>query len=475
HRAQEPYVRYQDGKRWVREWQELSLHPTPAIPWKEGGCYLITGGAGGLARLFVQEIARQVQSATVILVGRSALTTQQRAQLDAAVLAGSASDIRIDYELVDVSDEPAVDALVQRVLAQYGHLDGIIHAAGVLRDSLLRNKTPEQVQAVLAPKVMGVEYLDKASQQIPLDFFILCSSLASVLGNMGQADYAAANAYLDAFAHQRQAQVLAGKRQGTTVSIDWPLWQAGGMQVQEETRQMMRMLLGAEMMGTETGMRMLYQALCSGSAQVLVVHGQVERIRQRLLARCESPVGKVPHRRETSQSSVLDHESGHMPASRNKPQPGNVPTDKLRNALLHIVSRMLKVRVEEIDVETPLSEYGFDSITFTQFANRLNQTYQLDLTPALFFEYSSLERLTQYLLEIYATVLAPHFVEGSPLASESVPVAPRGKTGEISQTERAFALTGHPQGMPRHGYEHPSQADSYPCRGIQRHLSPSLA
>src|SRR5262249_45933790 len=129
-------------------------------------------------------------------------------------------------------DGPAMHALIQRIVEQYGHLNGIIHAAGVLRDSLLLNKTPEEVRVVLSPKVIGVELLDEVSQQIPLDFFILCSSLSAIGGNMGQADYAAANAYLDAFAHTRRVQVLAGQRQGTTVSINWPLWEAGGMQIE---------------------------------------------------------------------------------------------------------------------------------------------------------------------------------------------------------------------------------------------------
>ena len=126
------------------------------------------------------------------------------------------------------------------MLAKSGHLDGIIHAAGVLRDSLLLNKTQEEVLAVLAPKVIGVEQLDEASAEIPLDFFVLCSSLAAVAGNVGQADYAAANAYLDAFARVRQAKVLAGERQGTTVSINWSLWEAGGMHLDASTLQMMQ-------------------------------------------------------------------------------------------------------------------------------------------------------------------------------------------------------------------------------------------
>ena len=92
-----------------------------------------------------------------------------------------------------------------------------------------------------------------------------------------------------------------------------------------------------------------------------------------------------------------------------------IPTDRLREMLSHMVSGLLKVRVEEINAKTELSEYGFDSITFTEFANRLNQTYQLDLTPAHFFAYSTLERLAQYLHTTYASILAPYFAAVSPV------------------------------------------------------------
>jgi NAD(P)-dependent dehydrogenase (short-subunit alcohol dehydrogenase family) len=282
-RAHETHVRYRNGKRWVRAWQEQPLMSTPPkIPWKEGGCYLITGGAGGLAQLFVQEIALQVETATVILVGRSVLSGEQQRQLEQVGRRG----IYIDYQQVDVSDGPAVHALIQRIGATAGHLNGIIHAAGVLRDSLLLNKTPEQVQAVLAPKVIGVEHLDEASREMPLDFFILCSSLAAVAGNVGQADYAAANAYLDAFARARAAQVQTGERQGVTVSINWPLWEEGGMHIEAEEIQMLWEQAGIEVMDTQTGMKMLYQALACGQAQVLVAHGQIERIQQRVLGIC---------------------------------------------------------------------------------------------------------------------------------------------------------------------------------------------
>jgi 8-amino-7-oxononanoate synthase len=433
-RPHEPHISYHNGKRWVRQWQELPEETlSREIPWKEGGCYLITGGAGGLARLFVQEMAQHVQEATVILVGRSALSDERRVQLTSGLVLGAKNRrIRIDYQQVDVSYGPAVQILIQKVLEQYGGLNGIIHAAGVIRHNLVLDKTPLEVQSVLVPKVIGVECLDEASKQVPLDFFILCSSLSAVVGNAGYADYAGANAYLDAFAHARQAKVMAGKRQGKTVSINWPYWEAGGIQAEESTLQMMRELLGGEPLGAEAGMKTLYQALACRQAQVIVLHGQVERIKQRLLYQYPNiPVQSKP-----------------VPASSVKcttDPDRQVQMDMLGEALKHMIAHLLKVRFEEIDVGTELSEYGFDSITFIRFADRLNRTYQLDLTPALFYEHPTLEQLTHYLYATYATVLAPHFAGTSPKAVNQQVVPTPNPANEVSPFDTFSAVDIKPE------------------------------
>jgi polyketide synthase PksJ len=174
------------------------------------------------------------------------------------------------------------------------------------------------------------------------------------------------------------------------------------MQTDTLTIEMMRDLLGQVPMGTETGMQTLYQALASGFPQVVVLHGQVERIKQQLPHRSrEIPMRAAP----IPDATAPDHESGQAQ--------GTVPTDTLRQTLKHMISDWLKIGVEEIDSEKDLSEYGLDSIILTALTNRLNQIYQLDLTPALLFEYSTIESLAQYLTTTYAAVLAPHFATAS--------------------------------------------------------------
>src|SRR6185312_9605282 len=194
---------------------------------KAGGVYLISGGAGGLGQIVAQEIAGSVEGARLMLLGRSALNAASQRKLEALRGTGAV----VEYETVDVSDAEQVKRCVEGVLARHGRLDGVVHGAGVIRDSFLIHKTADELRAVLAAKVAGTINLDEATQGLPLDFFLTFSSVAAVLGNVGQGDYALANAFMDRYAEYRAQLQAAGQRSGRSVSINWPLWSEGGMQV----------------------------------------------------------------------------------------------------------------------------------------------------------------------------------------------------------------------------------------------------
>ena len=259
--------------RQVRVWQALSpMRQGEATPWRDGGTYLITGGAGGLGLLFAREIASQTRRATVILTGRSALdqgagAAQRQAQLEALRGLGA----RIEYRAVDVSQEDAVSQLIAEICTEFGGLQGVVHAAGVIRDHFILKKTGQELQEVLAPKVQGLINLDRATRELDLDCFILFSSLAGAMGNPGQADYAAANAFMDAYAACRNSLIASGQRRGHTLSVNWPFWQEGGMRIDPATQAAMRRDLGMEPLETEAGMEAFYQALASGKDQVVVL------------------------------------------------------------------------------------------------------------------------------------------------------------------------------------------------------------
>jgi len=118
----------------------------------------------------------------------------------------------------DVSDIDAVRDAIEQIIQRYGRLDGVVHAAGVLNDSMLWRKQPQDVHDVLAPKVYGAWALHMATREIPLDFFVLCSSMSSLMGGAGHATYAAANAFLDSLAHFRRRHKLPA------ISMNWGVW-----------------------------------------------------------------------------------------------------------------------------------------------------------------------------------------------------------------------------------------------------------
>ncbi|MBU9646647.1 SDR family NAD(P)-dependent oxidoreductase, partial [Burkholderia gladioli] len=238
------------------------------LPWREGGVYLITGGAGGLGRLFAREIASRTRRATLVLSGRSELDAEAREALRA--LAGE-GDARVEYRRLDLGDAAAVRAAVDSVVADHGRLDGVLHSAGLLRDAFLFNKQPSQLREVLAPKVAGLQALDAATAALRLDFLVSFSSTAAVFGNVGQADYASANGFMDGFAAMRNARVRGGQRHGRTLSINWPLWAQGGMRVDAATAERLRERYGVRPLSSEAGLAAFYRAFASGLDQVCVL------------------------------------------------------------------------------------------------------------------------------------------------------------------------------------------------------------
>jgi myxalamid-type polyketide synthase MxaB len=187
--------------------------PGPAI--HGDGAYLITGGLGGLglktAERLVEAGARQL-----LLMGRSEPSPAAQEAIDRLRSAGAAVQV--------VKADVANSAEVGRLIASCRQtLRGIVHAAGVLEDGVLEKQTAQRFERVLAPKVRGAWNLHTHTRQLPLDFFLCFSSMASLLGSAGQSNYAAANAFLDALAHHRRARGLP------CLTINWGPWAEVGM------------------------------------------------------------------------------------------------------------------------------------------------------------------------------------------------------------------------------------------------------
>ncbi|MGY0654664.1 polyketide synthase PksL [Bacillus subtilis] len=381
------HIRHWQGKRFVSKWKEVSgEHLSADMPWKDKGVYLITGGAGGLGFIFATEIANQTNDAVVILTGRSPLDERKKKKLKALQKLG----IQAIYRQADLADKQTVDALLKETQNVYGDLDGIIHSAGLIKDNFIMKKKKEEVQTVLAPKVAGLIHLDEATKDIPLDFFILFSSGAGAVGSAGQADYAMANAFMNAFSEYRNGQAELHKRYGKTLSVCWPLWKDGGMQIDAETARMLKRETGMVAMETDRGIQALYHGWTSGKPQVLVASGVTDRIRAFLH---ETGHGKGQSHDIKKSSLNQEAEKADMIGEIDE----EILREKAENYFKQVLSSVIKLPAGQIDAEAPLEDYGIDSIMIMHVTGQLEKVFG-SLSKTLFFEYQDIRSLTRYFI-----------------------------------------------------------------------------
>ena len=378
--GQENEVRYDaNHTRWVKSYEEVSAGQTLPIPLKKKGVYLITGGLGGLGMIFARYLAEHYQ-AKLVLTGRSTLKEKQQATLTELEKLGG----EVIYVQGDITKIKEAENIFKTLKTRFGKLNGIIHSAGVVRDAFILKKTKEASLEVLSPKIIGTINLDNITSADSLDFFVMFSSVASLFGNAGQCDYAFANGFMDAFADHRTALTQQDKRSGKTISINWPLWAEGGMKINETSQQWLQQTLGVIPLSTREGIAAFIQAISAQSTQCIILAGQHKKLLKLL--------GKNQIEMISTKPSVS--------------VTNNILLEKVQSKLLAIVSETLKIKIQYLNADEDLSEYGVDSITITAIINQLNHYYNLELTPAILFEHKTLKSFAEYLVNNHQNAMS---------------------------------------------------------------------
>lgn len=213
------FVAWRQGQRHVARLVHGKLASfADKASFRKDGTYLITGGLGDLG-LRVAQWAGERGAGHLVLMSRHEPGREAAERVEKLRQAG----IGVEIALADVSQPSALAAMVERIRASLPPLRGVIHAAGLVDDGSLAHQSRAAFARVLAPKVLGAWHLHALTAAMPLDFFVLFSSMASLLGTAGQSNYAAANAILDALAHYRRARGLPA------LSINWGPWSETGM------------------------------------------------------------------------------------------------------------------------------------------------------------------------------------------------------------------------------------------------------
>ncbi|MFE5581702.1 amino acid adenylation domain-containing protein [Kitasatospora sp. NPDC056531] len=384
----EPEVRYRDGRRYTAVLEETDPGVTSTMPWREDGVYLVSGGAGALGRIVAGDIAASVSRATVVLVGRSALTGEQQAAVDALRAAG----LTVEYRRADIGDRAAAARLLADVVRDHGPLTGVLHGAGVLADRLVVGKLAQELERVLAPKVAGLVHLDELTRDQPLEFFVCFSSASGAFGNVGQADYAAANAFLDSYAVYRNRLVAAGERTGRTVSVGWPLWADGGMGADRAVAERLRDMDLVPLESAQ-GLAVLRWALtdpgAAGDGRLTVLAGRREAL-ARITGGAIRPGATDPTAAAASAAA-----GDRAPVSEAARDGDRLLEDRVVGHLRRVLADVLKLGPERLHPDVELERYGMDSVLAVDAVTRLEKAFG-PLARTLLLELPTLRELARY-------------------------------------------------------------------------------
>jgi short-subunit dehydrogenase/acyl carrier protein len=381
--------------RLVRVPSRVTVPPAPA-PARAGGTVLITGASGALGSLAARHLAATGKATGLVLLSRRGPAAPGATAL-AAELATLGATVAVTA--CDVADRDRLAAVIAALpapgLLNTGPLTGVIHTAGVLDDGVLDSQTPDRLDAVMRPKADGAWHLHELTATADLDYFVLFSSVAGLLGSAGQATYAAANTFLDALAAHRRQQGLPA------VSLAWGPWQSGaGMAGQVDDADRERMARHGLRPLTDTdGLALLTAAAQAPVPLQVPVRLALAALRQHadrlppLLSRLARPARRVQGTAGsgggTAAVAFADRLAALSPAERD---------NALRALVLAQVAAVLGMNGPgAIESDRTFRSLGFTSLAALELRNQLSYATGLTLPASLAFDYPTPEALAGYL------------------------------------------------------------------------------
>ncbi|KAI0427458.1 nonribosomal peptide synthetase 7 [Xylaria sp. FL1042] len=368
------------------------------------GAVLITGGLGGIGKQIAKWLAKIHNVHRFVLTSRRGLATPGA---EAVISELEELGATVTVAACDVSDFDSM----RQVLSIFDNgehpLRGVIHAAGIVDNGVLSTMTAQRCATVFAPKVAGAWNLHQLTQRTDLDFFMMFSSISGVLGSLGLGNYAAANTFLDALADLRRAHHLPA------TSVAYGIWEGDGMATGLTGRTTLNHLnkFGLGQLKPTEGLQLFERALSSDRTLTVAAALNLERLQQYLAEEEGENGGIPPFYRSLFQETKPDKKKDNK-------APNGAPNKSLQEVLTRsdpsqharIVLSMVRETVakalgfmsaDEVDVNVPLKDIGFDSLTAVLIRNQLASLTSLRTLSAgsIAWKYPNLKALSQFLLD----------------------------------------------------------------------------
>ncbi len=425
--AHEPEIALRGPDRYVARLQPYRVDGPITVAIRSDATYLITGGTGGLGL--------QVASWLVQQGARHLVLASRRGKLPDAAQHTVAQWRDLGVELIiasaDVASQPDAARLLADIRRQMPPLAGIVHTAGIRADGTLQSLGWPQFESVLAAKVLGAWNLHQLTENLPLDFFIGFSSIASLLGSPGQANYAAANAFLDGLMHHRRATSRPG------VAINWGPWKGAGMLASlDDSHEQALIRSGLIPLEPDTAIRAMAALMHNGVAQAAAAHIDW----QQYAATVAGP-NSSPQLEAMIASSDPPGDVGGALRSRLQQV-----VDVARPALLleyvqQLIADLLGGEsAEPVSPDCGFYDLGLDSLSVLMLRNRLQTDLGLTLPATITFKFSTIRALVGHLTESLDMAPAPPIQSAANVAEPAGPPPSTGTLDDLSLSELADRL-----------------------------------
>lgn len=392
------------GKVIIRQ-AEFQHHSQDHSRVREDATYLITGGLGGIGLLTARWLADR-GAKHLVLAGRRPPNQEARKMIDEL----NRREVRVYPMSVDLASQTQVKKMVLEISKQYPPLRGIVHGAGILDDGVVIQQDWPRFQKVMDPKTLGMINLHNATKDRPLDWLVIYSSIASLWGSPGQANYAAANAMLDAFACARRLEGLPA------LGINWGPWAEIGMAAKMEgAGRHWWEVVGIGMIPPPQGIAILELLLQEDASQTAILPIDWQRLIAQLPKGVAPPL--IRELVKTQQRRLEPTKEWLAFVAKLTEAPPSERVDLLVQHTCEEVARILGLEsAAEVNPHLPLKDLGFDSLMAVELANQLTNSTGITLPMTLMFDFPTIHAISGYIVR---NVLLLDTGEATPETTES--------------------------------------------------------